>query len=228
MPFLPNSALIGNNHLFPPGPCEIAVGTQTRLTPGLANQPNYEFLGTTREGGRAQEILYTGNIPADYAGSDGMPGDIRLSGKGIVVVCQIQNFNPFVMKRLKARFWANARDLTKVGLSDQGDIGALLIQEMRYIPLCIRSLNWTKYPSNEAGLWVPICFPSGEMGWDYAAREQVYSLTFLGVMYVNMTYSAAGNIDPHDLGCLYNAGVLYSTDSTDITNIWSGVTNPSA
>src|SRR3954465_14353403 len=130
----------GNNHLFPPGPCEIAVATKSRANLGLSND-GWEFLGTTREGGRAQEILYTGNIPADYAGSGGMPADIRISGKGIVIVCQIQNFNPYVMKRLKSRYWGNVSDLTKVGQIDQHDIGGLLLQEGRYIPLCIRSVN---------------------------------------------------------------------------------------
>src|SRR3954471_12070212 len=172
---------LGANHLFPPGPCEIAVSTNSAGSSG-----SYQFLGTTREGGRAQEILYTGNIPADYAGSDGMPADIRISGKGIVIVCQIQNFNPFVMKRLKSRYWGNTSELTKVGQIDQHDIGGLLLQEGRYIPLCIRSVNGiSKYPANESGIWVPCCFPSGEMGWDYAAREQVYSLTFLGITYMN-------------------------------------------
>ena len=100
--FLPNPDIIGANHLFPPGPCEIAVGTGgDRTDLGVANT-SYEFLGTTREGGRAQEILYSGNIPADYSGSDGMPADMRLSGKGIVVVFQMQNFNPWVMRRVKA------------------------------------------------------------------------------------------------------------------------------
>jgi hypothetical protein len=222
------AVVVGNNHLFPPGPCEIAVGTASRNSLGLSNT-SYEFLGTTREGGRAQEILYTGNIPSDYAGSDGMPADIRLSGRGIVVVCQMQNFNPAVMRRLKSRYWGNFRGLTIPGQVDQADIGSLLIQEARYIPLCIRSQNGiSKYPTNESGLWIPICFPSGEMGWDYAAREQVYSMTFLGVMYMNMTYDPSGSSDPHGLNCAYNAGVLYSVDDADITRVWNTVTNPAS
>lgn len=222
------AVVIGNNHLFPPGPCEIAVGTGSRATLGLDNTA-YEFLGTTREGGRAQEILYTGNIPSDYAGSDGMPADIRLSGRGIVVVCQIQNFNPAVMLRLKARYWGNFRGLSLPGQVDVADIGSLLIQESRYIPICIRSMNGlSKYPTNESGLWVPICFPSGEMGWDYAAREQVYSLTFLGVTYMNMTFTSSGSVDPQNLGCSYNAGILYSVADADINRIWSSVTNPAS
>src|SRR4051812_23333853 len=214
---------LGANHLFPPGPCEIAVSTNSAGSSGT-----YQFLGTTREGGRAQEILYTGNVPADYAGSDGMPADIRISGKGIVVVCQIQNFNPFVMKRLKARYFGAAGGFAVPGRIDQHDIGALLMQEGRYIALCIRSLNATtgKYPSNEPGLWIPICFPSGEMGWDYAAREQVYSLTSLGVTYMNMTFP--GTVDPQGLNVPYNAGVLYSVEAADITRIWGAVSNPTS
>jgi hypothetical protein len=217
----------GNNHLFPPGPCEIAVATASRANLGLANA-GWEFLGTTREGGRAQEVLYSGNIPADYAGSDGMPADIRLSGKGLVIVCQVQNFNPAVMRRLKTRYWGNIRDLIIPGQIDTSDIGGLLMQEGRYIPLCIRSMNgFTKYPTNESGLWVPMCFPSGEMGWDYAAREQVYSLTFLGLTYMNMTHpGTGGQTDPQGLNCAYNEGFLYSVDDADISRIWGVVTNP--
>lgn len=221
------------NHLFPPGPCEITVGTGDTVRPG--GTFHWEFLGTTREGGRAQEVLYTGNIPGDYAGSDGMPAEIRLSGKGIVVVCQMQNFNPFVMKRLKSRFFGNFRGFSKPGQIDSGDIGAMLIQEYRYVPLCIRSLNAyggnaAKYPDNESGLWVPICFPSGDMGWDYAAREQVYSLTFLGITYMNMAFPATlGAVtDPQNLGVAYNAGVLYSVEDVDIATIWNAVTNPTS
>ena len=233
MPVTTGAFGVGNNHLFPPGPCEIAVGTFNTTDIGYAND-EYEFLGTTREGGRAQEILYTGNIPADYAGSDGMPADIRISGKGIVVVCQIQNFNPFVMKRLKSRYYGYGAGLGS-GLNNPGkiaycDIGGLLIQERRYIPICIRSLNAVaKYPNNEGGLWVPMCFPSGEMGWDYAAREQVYSLTFLGVTYMNMTFPASGvPVDPQGLQLGYNEGFLYSVAGDDIDRIWSTVKNPNS
>lgn len=221
---------VPNNHLFPPGPCEIAVGTGLRSTPfpsgalpGLDSM-TYEFLGTTREGGRAQEVIYTEGIFTDYAGSAGMPADMKMSGKGIVVVCQVHNFNPFVMKRLKSRYWGFFNGGDSDGIIDVNDMGALLIQENRYIPICIRSLNAygvdAKYPNNQSGLWVPFCFPHGDLSWDYSTREQIHVLTFLGMTYMNV------EIDETFAEIPYNSGFLYSTKVDDIRNVWEHVINP--
>lgn len=185
-------------NLFPPGPCEIAVGVGGGFYNGVqyGSEGELLYLGTTRDGGRAQEILYTGNVPADYAGVDGMPADIRLSGKGMVVVCQVQRFNPQVMGLLEGRYLSattvNGSVTSRVGVrggAGQLEIGSLLLTEGFDFELMIRSAYAYKSPyyqqGNQAGLHVLHCLVSGEMGRDFATREQVYNLTFLGLMEYN-------------------------------------------
>jgi hypothetical protein len=157
--------------LFTPGPAEIAV----RIA------GTYEYLGTTVNGARSRAILHTGNVQGDPAGVDGMPLDMRMSGRGIVVTMQINKYDPSVMNAMEARFLGGFTG--SVGVNE---VGSLALTEGLTFELLVRSRYSfkTQFLAFNNGIHLLWAICNGELGRDYSTKEQVVDLTFFG--FVNL------------------------------------------
>jgi hypothetical protein len=174
-----------------PGPAEIATGTEP--TTG-----NMQFLGFSERGIRVREILYTGNIQSDYAGHDGMPAEVRLSGKGLILSTQLVRFDPGVMANVKARYFGGTE-----GAVGPNEIGSLLFTEGLSFQTMVRSRYAITHPvffqqGQRPGLRAPVCLATGELDWDLTTNAQVFNLTIAAFCVIDVI-SLAGTLYDFDM-----------------------------